>query len=359
MNGAAWRVGALALAGIVLLGLAVAAVGGQWFSPRDRAVMHFERSVYGLNVGAPVVLRGVRVGQVTAVGLAPAGAGGLAMPVTAEFDRALLRDVLGADAPASGAALPLLIQRGLVARLATQSLLTGLLYVDLDLQPGRSMAAAPAAPAAPAAAAAAAAPAAAGAALPAIPTEATRLQTLQAQLEGLDLAQIGRDLAVVAASARQLLAGPEAQLLLRRSADAAGQLQQLAQALQQQLPPLARSAEATLADTRRHLATLAPAVAQATGQVGTAAQQVAAAASQAQALAQAGLPMVAEVQRASLALGQAAGALREAAADDSALRLNADRALQDVAGAARALRELGELLQRQPDALLRGRAVAP
>jgi len=297
-----------------------------------------------------VVLRGVRVGQVTAVGLAPAGAGGLAMPVTAEFDRALLRDVLGADAPASGAALPLLIQRGLVARLATQSLLTGLLYVDLDLQPGRSMAAAPAAPAAPAAA---------GAALPAIPTEATRLQTLQAQLEGLDLAQIGRDLAVVAASARQLLAGPEAQLLLRRSADAAGQLQQLAQALQQQLPPLARSAEATLADTRRHLATLAPAVAQATGQVGTAAQQVAAAASQAQALAQAGLPMVAEVQRASLALGQAAGALREAAADDSALRLNADRALQDVAGAARALRELGELLQRQPDALLRGRAVAP
>jgi len=344
MSGAAWRVGALALAGIVLLGLAVAAVGGQWFSPRDHAVMRFERSVYGLNVGAPVVLRGVRVGQVTAVGLAPAGAGGLAMPVTAEFDRALLRDVLGADAPASGAALPLLIQRGLVARLATQSLLTGLLYVDLDLQPGRSMAAAPAA---------------AGAALPAIPTEATRLQTLQAQLEGLDLAQIGRDLAVVAASARQLLAGPEAQLLLRRSADAAGQLQQLAQALQQQLPPLARSAEATLADTRRHLATLAPAVAQATGQVGTAAQQVAAAASQAQALAQAGLPMVAEVQRASLALGQAAGALREAAADDSALRLNADRALQDVAGAARALRELGELLQRQPDALLRGRAVAP
>ena len=343
MSGAAWRVGALALTGLVLLGLAIAAVGGQWFSPRDRAVMRFERSVYGLNVGAPVVLRGVRVGQVTAVGLAPAGAGGLAMPVTAEFDRALLRDVLGADAPADGGALALLIQRGLVARLATQSLLTGLLYVDLDLQPGRAVVAA-------------AAPAAA---LPAIPTEATRLQTLQAQLESLDLAQIGSDLAATAASARQLLAGPEAQLLLRRSADAAVQLQQLAQALQQQLPPLARSAEATLADTRRQLATLAPAMAQATGQVGTAAQQVGAAAAQAQALAQAGLPMVAEVQRASLALGQAASTLRDAAADDSALRLNADRALQDVASAARALRELGELLERHPDALLRGRTVAP
>ena len=62
------------------------------------------------------------------------------------------------------------------------------------------------------------------------------------------------------------------------------------------------------------------------------------------------------MQRAAAALGQAADTLREAAADDSALRLNADRALQDVARAARALRELGELLERQPDALLRGRA---
>ena len=343
MQGAAWRVGALALGGIVLLGLAIAAVGGQWFTPRDRAVMRFERSVYGLNVGAPVVLRGVRVGQVAAVALAPAVGGGLAMPVTATFDRAMLRDLLGVDAPADGPALPVLVQRGLVARLSTQSLLTGLLYVDLDLVPGRTVpAAAPAGT------------------LPAIPTEATRLQTLQAQLEGLDLAQIGRDLAAVAGSARQLLGGPEARQLLQRSADAAAQLQQLAQALQQQLPPLARSAEATLADTRRTLAQLAPAVAQATGQVGTAAQQVGAAASQAQALAQ-GLaqtapPALAEVQRAAAALSQAADTLREAAADDSALRLNADRALQDVARAARALRELGELLERQPDALLRGRA---
>jgi paraquat-inducible protein B len=338
MNAAAFRVGALALTGIVLLGLAIAAVGGQWFSPRDRAVMRFERSVYGLNTGAPVVLRGVRVGQVTAVGLAPAAGGGLAMPVTAEFDRALLRDLLGADAPADGPALPLLVQRGLVARLSTQSLLTGLLYVDLDLVPGRAPA-----------------PAVAAGALPAIPTEATRLQTLQAQLEGLDLAQIGQDLAAVAGAARQLLAGPEARQLLQRSTDAAAQLQQLAQALQQQLPPLARSAEATLADARRSLATLPPVAAQ----VGAAAQQVGTAAVQTQALAQglaqAAPPALAEVQRAAAALGQAADTLRTAAADDSALRLNADRALQDVARAARALRELGELLERQPDALLRGR----
>ena len=91
--------------------------------------------------------------------------------------------------------------------------------------------------------------------------------------------------------------------------------------------------------------------------------QVGAAATQAQAsvqvLASAGAPALAEVQRAAVALGQAATTLQAAATDESSLRLHADRALHDVAAAARALRELCELVQRQPDALLRGRATTP
>ncbi len=358
MNAAALRVGALALGGTLLLALVIAAVGGQWFAASERAVMRFERSVYGLNVGAPVVLRGVRVGTVRAVGLAPAGPNGLAMPVTAEFDRAMLLDVLGPAAPAAGAALPVLVSRGLVARLATQSLLTGLLYVHLDIDADRAATAARPAPGV-----------AVAGSLASIPTEATRLQTLQSQLEGLDLAQIGQDLAAVAGSARQLLGSPDAAALLQRSAAAAQQVQTLAEAMQQTLPPLLRSAETTLADARRSLALLAPLAGQlgvvsgqagvAAAQVGQAAQQVGAAASQAQALAGAATPVLADVRQMAGQLGQAAGVLRAAAAEDSALRQNADRALQDVARAARSLRELGDLLERHPDALLRGRALVP
>ena len=40
------------------------------------------------------------------------------------------------------------------------------------------------------------------------------------------------------------------------------------------------------------------------------------------------------------------------------MRQNADRALTDVSRAARSLRELTELLDRHPDALLRGRGEA-
>ncbi len=333
MKRAAWRVGAFALAGVTLLMLALVVAGGRWFAASEQALMRFDSSVYGLQTGAPVVFRGVRVGQVGAIGFAPAGGGGLAVPVAVTFDRALLRQLLvAAGGPPVDPALPALIGRGLVARLAMQSLLTGQLYVDLDLDPAR-----------------AARPLAVGDdGPPAIPTAPTRLQTLQTQLEGLDLAQIGRDLAAAAAATRQLLGGPEAARALSRTADAAQSLQRTAQRIEAAVGPLARSVHGTLKASNDTLA-----------QLGQGAQQVAAAASQVQGLAGAGTPMLGEVQRTAAELSRAAATLREAAADDSVLRQNAERALLDVARAARALRELTELVDRQPDALVRGRAATP
>lgn len=351
MKAAAWRVGLLALAGLAVLVATVIGLGGQWFVASERALMRFDSSVYGLQVGAPVVLRGVRVGQVTAIRLAPAGPQGLMMPVTAEFDQALLRGLLGETSPPAGPALPVLVRQGLVARLATQSLLTGLLYVDLDLAPARA-----------AALAGRAASAASEGGLPLIPTEPTRLQTLQAQLENLDLAQIGQDLAAVAASARQLMAEPGSRQALARTAQAAQAVQSLVQRLEREVGPLARAAEATLAESRSAVRQIAPAAQQvgsAAAQIGAAASHVAAAANQLQALASAGTPMVGSLQRSADELARTAAVLREAAGEDSALRLDGARALQDVSRAARSLRELGDLLERHPDALLRGRAGPP
>lgn len=339
------RVGLFTLAGLGLLVLATVLVGGRWFAATEPATMRFDSSVYGLQIGAPVVLRGVRVGQVTRIALAPAGPQGLEMPVSAEFDRALLAGVLGPAAPERGALMPALVQQGLVARLATQSLLTGLLYVDLDIDPAR-------------AAALALAPAAADT-MPAIPTERTQLQTLQAQLQALDLQQIGRDLAAVAASTRELLADPQARRVLVHTADAAQALKALTQRLDREIGPLALAANHTLAESRRTLQQLTPAAQQLAQQVGAAASQVGGAAAQLQGLAAAGTPLVADLRQTATELGRSAATLREAAAEDSALRLNADRALQDLARAARSLGELGDLLERHPDALLRGRSPAP
>ncbi len=393
----AWRVGLFALLGLALLAAATVLVAGGWFAASERAVMRFDSSVFGLQTGAPVVYRGVRVGQVSAIGFAPSAAvgtgvasadsaassggagqassrattmaGGVAVPVTVEFDRELLRELLLAAGPAWGvnapspasapvsvpppastatpssaganSAITALVARGLVARLATQSLLTGQLYVDLDF----------AALPLPVQAWGALTPSG----LPLIPTAATRLQTLQAQLESLDLAQMGRDVAGVAASMRQLLAGPEPTRALARMADAAQALEKLALRLDRDIAPLALAAQGSFAQGQRTLQEMGAGA----RQFGQAAQQVAAAASQVQSLTRAGAPVLVDVQAAAAELGRAAASLRAAAGENSALRAEAERALQDVSRAARALREVGETLERHPDALLRGRGSPP
>jgi paraquat-inducible protein B len=346
-------VGLFALLGLVLLAVAIVLAAGHWFVPREAALMRFTTSVYGLQVGAPVVFRGVRLGQITEVSLAPAGAAGVTIPVRAEFERALLRTLVGEAAaaaptpPQSGPLLPVLVARGLVARLATQSLLTGQLYVDLDIDAARAR---------PSGAAAADG-------LPIIPTVPSQLQSLQAQLEGLDFGQIGRDLAATTASLRQLLGGPELARMIARATEAAQALQKLAERLEREVAPLSRSAQGAFGEGQRAALAVVGSASDIAASARQAAQQVAAAASHTQgqvgALSSAGAAALAQVQRSAEAVTQAAEALRGAAGDESSLRLGADRALADVSRAARALRELAEMLERHPEALIRGRASPP
>ena len=40
---------------------------GQYFAPKDKAVLYFAGSLAGLDVGSPVTFRGVKVGTVTRI----------------------------------------------------------------------------------------------------------------------------------------------------------------------------------------------------------------------------------------------------------------------------------------------------
>lgn len=330
----AFRIGAFALLGLAALVAALVVAGGRGFGSTEPAVMRFASSVWGLQVGAPVVLRGVRVGEVTAIGLgaAPVAAqvtSGLdtRVPVAVSLDAQALRPLLGPES--HGAVLPALLERGLVARLSTQSLLTGLLYVDLDFDAARAGAKGS----------------------PEIPTAPTRLQAMQAQLEGLDLARMGRELAEVSQGLRQLLAEPEARQALRRTAEAARAVQAASTRLQAQLGPLAQTLQSSIEQAGRSAAALEPVA----REVSTAARAVAQAASQAGTLAASGAPVLERAQRAADELARAAESLSALTAEDSSLRRRTDEALVEAARAARALRELAELLEKQPEAILRGR----
>ena len=361
------RIGLFAIGGLGLLVAALLVIfGGRLFAPSERAVMHFSGSVQGLQVGAPVVFRGVRMGSVRSIGVVR-DQGQYRIPVVAEIASATITDLDGRrTAGETELTLQGLVAQGLTARLVTRSLLTGQLYVDLDLRPAARAAAAAAASAQPAASAAAAVAAATatrqGGSMIEIPTAPQRLQALQEQVEALDVGRIGSDLAGTLAAARALLSGAEIKQTLSESAQAAAALARLSTTLERRVPPLAAGAQATLSragDAASRAGDAAVQAGQTAERVSAAADRIGAAAGRADALLAPGSPVLASVQAAADELGRSAAALRVVTTDDSASVQTLQRAMADVSRSARAVRDLAELLERQPDALLRGKRAAP
>lgn len=97
-------------------------------------VLYFDGSVRGLAAGAPVEFRGIRVGSVSDVRLElDPETLAFNLPVIVEIEPERIMDVTRGPAPE--AVLESLVERGLRARLQTGSLLTGQLFVELDMYP--------------------------------------------------------------------------------------------------------------------------------------------------------------------------------------------------------------------------------
>jgi len=108
---------------------------GKLFRKTSTFVMNFPGSVDGLNVGAPVKFKGVEIGSVTQIriNLGEYRAQDSRIPVFVEIDDARATQQ---GAETNGDYVNTLIHdRGLRAQLQPQSLLTGLLFVQLDFFP--------------------------------------------------------------------------------------------------------------------------------------------------------------------------------------------------------------------------------
>jgi paraquat-inducible protein B len=123
---------AIALAGLAVFG------SGKLFRRTAQFVMVFGGSVNGLSVGAPVKFRGVQVGSVTQILLSLPGMTlpELRIPVFIEIDQDLVSKLGGMINPAEPTSFAALIDEGLRAQLQLESIVTGVLFVELDLFPG-------------------------------------------------------------------------------------------------------------------------------------------------------------------------------------------------------------------------------
>src|SRR5580765_3240053 len=125
-------IGAFVVGAIVLLLVALLVWGGTGlFRSKLTYVLFFDSAVTGLNKGAPVLARGVKIGEVTDVQLRWGTRGVIGVYVGLEPD--LLKGMAeGGPAQALERAVQ---QDGLRAQLRLESFVTGVLYVAFDLRP--------------------------------------------------------------------------------------------------------------------------------------------------------------------------------------------------------------------------------
>lgn len=280
-------------------------------------VMPFKGSVRGLSAGAPVDFRGVQLGAVKDVGVDFRGAGrDIDMSVVVQLYparlKSLFRGAVATDRPSDREIVDALVARGLRAQLRNGNLLTGQRYVALDFFPRAEPAVV----------------ARDGTAVPRFPTVGGSNDTVQesiaslvTKLDRLPIDAIGRDVlrtvkhldnamrhadALLARADTDIL--PEVKTTVRDLGQAAKHTDELVLHLGKELSP---EISAAVADTRRML------------------------------------------EGATRALTAASASLDT----HSPLQVDARKALLEISAAARAMRGLGDYLERHPEALLRGKAI--
>jgi paraquat-inducible protein B len=105
------------------------------FHPRQRQILYFNASLKGLNPGAPVKYRGVTIGKVAEVLIRHNQAtNDFSMPVIISIDKKLAQSKSDEQLEiGSKTRLDLLIQQGFRGGLDAESLVTGVLYIALDI----------------------------------------------------------------------------------------------------------------------------------------------------------------------------------------------------------------------------------
>ena len=321
----AFVLGALALAIVATLLLA----GGSWFGERRQHVLYFEGAAQGLQVGAPVVFLGVKVGIVKQIQLGlDAQSRRFVVPVMIEVQPQVVRTSGGENVDLRDrATIRQLVERGLRARLRLQSLLTGQLYVDLDFHPEKPAVFAALDPE-----------------LSEIPTIRTAVQELTTKLEGFPMDKFLNDVAAISGAANKLMSAQATQDLPQRLDVTLRHLQSLAARFDAQGGPILNDVRGNLAEMHKALLAAQASLAK----LNTAADRVA-------DLAKPDSRMVAGMTQASEELAKAAVAVRSLSEQESPTTQNLNAALKEIARAADALRLLAETLEQQPDAIWRGK----
>ena len=314
-------VGAFVLGAVALVLAAVLLLSsGDWFARRDRFTVYFPGSVRGLNKGAPVTFRGVKIGQVEDVKALLTGQADPLIQIEAviEIRGGVVEVPPGVPPPFAAGATPeqfakALLERGIRARMMSASLLTGQKYVDLDFLPGEPARLAGLKPRYPE--------------LPTTPTAMEKLgdraEEFLAKLAELPLAEMLEDLRKALSALRELLDSPDLEQLFASANRSAKKLE-----------PVLEEARAALETAEKTLSTLSGEASQTAGEARQTLRDVRERLDQAE---------------------RSLRTLEETLRGTDETRATATQALEELTRAMRALRNLVDYIQTHPEAVVLGK----
>jgi paraquat-inducible protein B len=297
------------IVGALLIALAtVLFVLGSGFGDKEKVIMVFDGSVKGLNVGAPLALRGVQVGQVTNIELIlDSDNVELIMLVEADFHSKNIRR----QGSVSEDLTEELIARGLRAQLNSQSLLTGLLYIQMDFHPGSDLNLADI-----------------DSPYFQFPTIPTNLERITKKLQDLDISKLTKDLENIAKGLNVFVNSEDFQGMPADLATTLDSLTGLSNQLQQQLATTGPKVDQMLDGANTQLPKLSGMVAS----------------------------NLETINDATVAFEKTMTDIEGLVAYDSATIYRLNQALQELTRAGRALQLLAKTLEEQPESLIRGKS---
>ncbi len=307
-------IGAFLLGGLFLLVAGVLLLArDSWFSEPNEYVVYFTGALDGLDIGAAVTYRGVKVGTVKEIRLSyDEELQDVVMPVILQIQKPGSADEVSGEQ--LGELVELLVERGLRAQLQTPSLLTGKAIVALDMFPAQ----------------AGFVHAGNGIPLPVIPSVPSRidqaadvLRELVASMRELPLREMTESATRTLQGLEKLSNSRDLQEGVAHMNQLLGKLDSLSSKVEQQLPGLLEDARGSSGDLRA-----------AVGEIRRAAQNAA------DALAE---------------VNQLVASSRRDLGPESAVQYEMLRALQELSQASKALQRTVEGLDQQPQSLIFGK----
>ncbi len=341
-------IGAFVLAALALGVAAIIIFGsGKFFVKTSEYVAYFQGSVKGLSVGAPVVFRGVKIGQVTKIMIyADQSSHSFEIPVFMEIDPENFQ-ALGAVVENRKQYIQDLIKKGLKAQLQTQSMVTGQLMINIDFYPDTPVRMI----------------SSENIKLPAgvieIPTVQTPLQKIEKTLEEIPIGEIVNSINKSLQGIERIVTSEELTKSLHYFKQTMGDFRSIAQHLDKKIELMSADLNQTLKDAQNLIANL-------NSQVGPLANSFKSTSDsagntikdvgrlteningQVKTLAD---DLAKTFQKSQETLASVNGAIGEG----SPLRIQVETAVAELSQAARSIRVLADYLQRNPDALLRGK----